>query len=211
MNFVIEPVTNALAEAAASCVREQVFERERGIRVPPLPARDAMLTLIARGESEANPAAVLTVIETTGEDELHRSLGLIFNPGTRVARYTQLAVLKPYRGLHLPSQLVLQAHRQFVAPRRIDFTWLLFDAERANSSPFCRQLGFVASSKTFYTEYGRCRVLTRNEGAARADSSKWRLVPSLASHKCNGHSVEIIDTHQFPEDRCKSGPILQFA
>ena len=163
MNFVIEPVTDVLGEAAASGVREQVFEREHGIRVPSLPARDAMLTLIARGESEANPAAVLTVVETTGDDELHQRLGLIFNMSTRVARYTQLAVLKPYRGLNLPSQLVLQAHQQFVAPRRIDYTWLLFDAERANSSSFCRQLGFVASPETFYTEYGHCRVLTRNE------------------------------------------------
>jgi hypothetical protein len=178
MNFLIEPVTSVLAEAAASYVREQVFEHECGIRVPPLPAREAILTLIARSESDPNPAALLTVLETTGDEELHRELGLIFNKDTRVARYTQCAVLKRYRGQHLASRLVLEAHRQFVAPRRIDYTWLLFGAERANSSSFCRHLGFMASPETFFTEYGRCRVLTRNERSAEAELSNWRLAQS---------------------------------
>ena len=201
MNFVIEPVSSALAQAAASHVREQVFERECGIRVPRLPAREAMLTLIARGESDPNPAAVLTVLETTGDDELHRSLGLIFNADTRVARYTQFAVLKPYRGLHLASQLVLEAYRQFVVPRRIDYTWLLFGADRANSSSFCRQLGFVASPETFYTEYGRCRVLTRNERVAGAHLSQQRSATWVASRNGDGHAAGVIKPPEFPNDR----------
>jgi hypothetical protein len=136
MNVLIEPATGVLAEAAASYVREQVFEHEFGICVPPLPAREAMLTLIAGSESDLNPAAVLTVLETTCDEELHRTLGLIFNKDTRVARYTQCAVLKPYRGQHLASRLILEGHRQFVKPRRIDYTWLPCGAERANSSSF---------------------------------------------------------------------------
>jgi len=158
-----------------------------------------MLTLIARGESDPDPAAVLTVLETTGDDELHRSLGLMFNTKTRVARYTQLAVLKPYRGMHIASQLVLEAYQRFVVPRRVDYTWLLFGAERANSSSFCRQLGFVASPETFYSEYGRCRVLTRNEGVAGAGQQ--RSAPCLASRDGNSHGARILTAPEFPSNR----------
>jgi GNAT superfamily N-acetyltransferase len=191
MNFLIEPVTSVPGKASASYVREQVFERECGIRLPPLPAREAMLTLIARSEWDPDPAAVLTVLETTGDEELHRSLGLIFDKETRVARYTQFAVLKPYRGQHLASRLVLEAHRQFVAPRGIDYSWLLFGARQANSSSFCRQLGFIASPETFFTEYGRCRVLTRNERSAGAELTHWRSAqPAAASPNVNVHLAE---------------------
>jgi hypothetical protein len=203
MNFWIEPVTSVSLQAAASYVREQVFGHECRIRVPPLPAGETVLTLIARSESDANPAAVLTVLETTGDEELHRGLGLIFNKDTRVARYTQLAVLRPYRGQHMASRLVFEAHRQFVAPRRIDYTWLLFGAGRANSSSFCRQLGFAASPETFFTEYGRCRVLTRNEHSTAAELSHWRSLQSAATPNGNGHAPGIIEPQQFSQESAR--------
>ena len=66
MNFVIEPVTDALAAARATYVREEVFGREWRLQVPSLPASPmaGMLTLIARAESQSEPVAVLTVMET---------------------------------------------------------------------------------------------------------------------------------------------------
>lgn len=188
MKFVIEPVTDTLAEAAAMRIREEVFEQERNIRMPSLPAGRDMLTLIARAESQLDPVAVLTVIDTTGDHDLHRSVGLLFHSGVRVARYTQLAVLKPFRGLRLPAQLILEGHAMFIAPRRIDYTWLLFDADSANSSLMCRQLGFTASAETYCTEYGCCRVLTRNERFAAAELRHNSMRRPLTAHASNGQS-----------------------
>jgi hypothetical protein len=192
MKFVIEPVTDTLAAARAAYIREEVFGREWNLRVPPVAARNGceMLTLIARPESQSEPAAVLTVIETTGNQDLHRSLGLMFHERTRIARYMQLAVLKQYRGLNLPVHLVLEARSQFVAPKRIDYTWMLFDAERAQSSSFCRLLGFRASSETFYTEYGCSRVLLRNDALAMAELNGWSTQEPLTGHRTNGHVRE---------------------
>ena len=72
-------------------------------------------------------------------------------------------MLKPYRGLNIPVQLVAEARRQFVLPEGIDYTWLLFNADRARSSSFCSELGFHAGTEAFDTEYGRSRVLLRSE------------------------------------------------
>lgn len=175
--FVIEPVTDSLTAAGAAYVRDEVFGREWKLQTPPLFSHDGggILTLVARPERQSEPVAVVSVVETTGHHALHRRLGLTFHEGARVARYMQLAVLKPYRGLSIPVQLVLEARRQFVAPRRIDSTWLLFDADRARGSSFCRVLGFRASSKIFHTEYGRSRVLVWNERGAFTEPENGRV------------------------------------
>jgi len=123
---------------------------------------------VARDESTQEPVAALTVIETTGDAELHDRLGLSFPAGERAARYTQLAVLKPYRGMNLPIRLILAAQRRFVHPQKIHRTWLLFNAERAEKSSLCNLLGFDVSRNAFLTEYGRSRVLTRDETSPRA-------------------------------------------
>jgi hypothetical protein len=52
--------------------------------------------------------------------------GLRFDPHARVARYTQLVALKPYRGMNMPLRLILEGHRRFVAPGQFDYTWLLW-------------------------------------------------------------------------------------
>jgi hypothetical protein len=167
MIFEIEPVTTSSSAAAAAYVREQVFVREQNLIVPPLATRDASqeLTLIALSGTRPKPVAALTVMETSGDDQLHQRLGLVFPPGTRVARFAQLAVLKPYRGLNIPVKLILEARRLFVGPRNIDYTWLLFDAVRAETSTFCNMLGFRASAEVLATEYGLSRVLLRYDGA----------------------------------------------
>ena len=92
----------------------------------------------------------------------------MFHSGARVARYTQLAVLRSYRGLKIPLMLMLEAHRRFVTPRQFDYTWLLFDAERAGVTFMCKRLGFSVT-EAFDTDYGRSRGLVRDE---RALSSK---------------------------------------
>lgn len=183
--FAIGPVTDPSTAARAAYVREEVFGREWKFQVPLLPAQDGidMLTLIAWREPQSEPAAVVTVVETTGDHALHQYLGLTFRKNARVARYMQLAVLKPYRGLGLPLQLVLEARRQFVEARLIDYTWLLFDADRARTSSFCRLLGFRASSETYHTEYGHSRVLVCNDRTGMAETSDSRAQQRLAARR----------------------------
>jgi hypothetical protein len=179
--IIIEPVTDSYTAAAAAYVREEVFEREWKIRVPRLPrwAVGEMLTLVARVESRSEPVAALTVMETTTDHGLHQRFGLTFPEQTRIARYTQLAVLAPYRGLKIPLQLVIEARRRFVVPEGIDYTWLLFDAEHARASSFCKQLDFRAGAEVFETEYGRSRVLIRNERfvSPKGECTLERLTP----------------------------------
>ncbi len=111
MIFTIEPVTTSSAAAAAAYVREQVFTCEQHITVPPIASHNDAehLTLLASVEASAEPVAALTVIETTSDEDVHRRLKLVFPPGAHVARFAQLAVLKPYRGLNLPGRLIQEA------------------------------------------------------------------------------------------------------
>lgn len=107
----------------------------------------------------------LSVVDTTGDSELHAKYGLSFDRGTRTARLTQLAVLKPYRGLKIPLKLIFEAYRRFVWTRGFDVTWLIFDAATAQSSLYCSILDYEMSSGVFTAEYGKIRVLLRSEGA----------------------------------------------
>jgi hypothetical protein len=170
MNLSIECLP---ASAPAPCqVREQLFGREWRVILPDLSeyATDRQLTLVARDKSNQQPIAALSVVETTSDVKTHGHLELSFFKDERAARYTQLAVLKPYRGLNLPVRLILGAQRRFVEPRQIHYTWLLFGAERARTSSLCTLLGLGASSRSFLTEYGCSRVLMRDETATLARS-----------------------------------------
>lgn len=187
MNISIECVESA-DDRDASQVREQVFGQEWRLTLPRLHDYnpDRQLTLVGRDCSDDEPVAVLTVVETTGDDSLHSRLGLSFDEKQRVARYTQLAVLKPYRGMNLPVQLILEARRKFILPRKIDYTWLLFDANRAKASALCNLLGFSASGPKFLTEYGCSRVLIRNEKSRQAAIGDGQAESLLDEHRQAG-------------------------
>jgi hypothetical protein len=196
MDISIEVV--APSAAAACQVRSQVFGHEWHVTLPDLSQYppERQLTLVAFDRSSHDgakhePVAVVTVLETTGQEELHRRFGLSHFNHERAARYTQLAVLKPYRGLDLPVRLILEAHRSFVGPMEIRFTWMLFDAERAKSSSLCTLLGFRASSRQFLTEYGCSRALTRDERTARARSCD-RLAQSWVDEVGHGSLAKCI-------------------
>jgi len=169
MEIIIEPAIGASEMAAIRRVRRHVFAREMGITLPPITAdHTAAFHLLARHGAGGEVVAALSVVETGGDGELHQRYGLDFPPGARVARYTQLAVLRPFRGLGLPLKLILEAHRRFVAPGLFDYTWLLFDAERAASSDLRRRLAFKPGEQVYVTEYGRSRALTRDEASPLA-------------------------------------------
>jgi hypothetical protein len=169
MEIVIKPATSNEDRDAMFRIRQEVFEREWGIALAQLRAYDEMsaLHLLALLEPGGDPVAVLTVVDTSGDQQLHESYGLSLAPQTRAARYTQLAVLKPYRGMDIPVRMILEAHHRFVVPSRFDYTWLLFDARHAASSSLCQWLAFSASEQAFASEYGFSRSLVRDESAPR--------------------------------------------
>lgn len=180
MSFVIEPVTNGDMARAVDSIREEVFGREHRLNVLVLrryrPADT--VTLLARAESGNEPVATLTAVNTSGDSTLHSQFGLRFPEDARVARYTQMAVLRKYRGMNLPLRLMLEARRRFIIPNGFEYTWFLFDAVRARNSCFAEMLGFRAGSRTFQTEYGSSRVLVRDE----AEPIAGRLDRRLETH-----------------------------
>jgi hypothetical protein len=167
MNIVIEVVQSAAQQASAARVRSEVFEREWGFRIPEVnPLTDSQaLHLLAKINEET--VAALTVIDTTGDDSLHARYCLPFSAKVRAARYTQLAVLKPFRGLNIPLALIAEGHRQFVGPCGYDYTWLLYNAERAETCSLRRLFGFEVSRQVLMTEYGLSKLLVRSEAAPR--------------------------------------------
>jgi hypothetical protein len=173
MEIIIETVRAVEDEAAMRRIRREVFEDELGIALAPpeVSDRDAGAHLLARAWPRRDPVGTLSLIDTSGDEQLHAGHNLGFGPGARAARFTHLAVLRPFRGRSIPLLMMLEAHRLFVAPRRFDHTWLLFDAERAPNSFLSRLLGFTPKAEIFVSEYGRRCPLVRDEhsfDAARA-------------------------------------------
>jgi GNAT superfamily N-acetyltransferase len=166
MEIVIKPAISNEERNAMFRIRQEVFEHEWGIALAQLRAYgETALHLLALVEPDEYPVAVLTVVDTTGDRQLHESYRLGFAPHARAARYTQLAVLKPYRGMDIPVRMIVEAHHRFIVPGRFDYTWLLFDARHATSSSLCQWLAFSASEQAFVSEYGFSRSLIRDEHA----------------------------------------------
>jgi hypothetical protein len=173
MRIITTPVTTPDDIAAMLSVRQEVFENEMGIKLDPVQASDNghVTYLLARVGPDQEPVGCLCVLDTTNNHPLHEELGLKFDPQARVARYTHLAVLKPYRGMNIPLAMMLEAHRSVIVPLQFDYTWLLFDVERAAHSFLSRLLGFKLLPQTFDSEYGRRRPLVRDENAPQAQQT----------------------------------------
>lgn len=168
MDIVIERIANSEDFTAMFEVWKQVFEREMGITLPQDSTRDNVSHWLARLEHGRQAIGTLSVVDTTGEHQLHDSLGLRFDPQAHVARFTQLAVLKHYRGMNIPLAMMLEAHRRLIVPDQFDYTWLLFDVHKATSSFLSRQLGFTLLPQTFVSEYGCRSPLVRDERTPRS-------------------------------------------
>jgi len=168
MDIVIEEITNSEDVAAMFDVWKQVFEREMGITLPQESTSGSISHWLARVKPSREAVGTLSVVDTSDEHQLHDSLRLGFDPQARVARFTHLAVLKPFRGLNIPLAMMLEAHRSVIVPCQFDYTWLLFDAEKAAGSFLARHLGFTLLPHAFVSEYG-CRCpLVRNERTPEA-------------------------------------------
>lgn len=168
MEIIIEQIQSGEDAAAMFEVWREVFEREMGITLPEDSASGNISHWLARLKQSKEVVGTLSVVDTSVHHQLHESLGLRFDPQARVARFTHLAVLKPFRGLNIPLAMMLEAHRRVIVPGRFDYTWLLFDAGKAANSFLSRQLGFTLLPQTFVSEYG-CRCpLVRNERSHEA-------------------------------------------
>jgi hypothetical protein len=168
VEIIIETVTGGADESAMWRIRREVFEREMGISLGRDAAAEAggrMRHLLARVYPGREAVGTLSVVDTSGDDHLHQSHNLGFGPGARAARFTHLAVVRPFRGRNIPVMMMLEAHRRFVTPARYEFTWLLFDAGRAPESFLTRLLGFAPKEGVFVSEYGRRCPLVRDERA----------------------------------------------
>jgi hypothetical protein len=165
MGIIIQTATDREDRQAMLRIRQQVFEREIGVRLPEFNPQDEARTLhlLARATPGGEPCATLSIVDTTDHSRLHESFGLHFGPAARVARYTQLAVSKPYRGINIPIMLMLHAHYRFITPNEFHYTWMLFDANRAASSYIGRLLGFTLGKQVFESEFGSRRALVRDE------------------------------------------------
>jgi hypothetical protein len=171
--MIIEIATSKEDMLSMHRIRQQVFECEMGLALPALnvPGGVAAAHVIARVELTGEPVAALTVMDTTNEADLREQYGLHLHPVARTARYTQLAVSKPYRGMNLPLMLILKAHYHFIAPGEFTHTWLLFDAKRAANSSLCARLGFSASERAFHSQFGLSRILVRDERSAFSEQA----------------------------------------
>jgi hypothetical protein len=163
--MIIEMATSEEDLLSMRRIRRQVFEHEMGLALPALcePEGVVIAHVIARAEAASEPVAALTVVDTTNATDLCERYGLCLHPNARTARYTQLAVAEPYRGMNLPLKLILKAHDHFVAPGGFTHTWLLFDAERAKGSSLCARLGFSAGERVIHSQFGVTRLLVRDE------------------------------------------------
>jgi hypothetical protein len=191
--MIIEMATSEEDLSAMRRIRRQVFEYEMGLALPALSAPEGVAAahVIARAEATGAPVAALTVVDTTNETDLCGRYGLCLHPNARAARYTQLAVVKPYRGMNLPLMLILKAHYHFVVPGGFTHTWLLFDAERAASSSLCARLGFSASEGVFHSQLGVNRLLVRDERSAFCEQAIRRTQQYLAAvAQKNGRSSQ---------------------
>lgn len=171
MDIVIEDVASSEDLAAMLEVWKQVFEYEMGITLASDAATSAPAVshLLARLGRSGQVVGTLGVFDTSSEYQLHESLGLKFDRQSRVARFMHLAVLKTYRGMNIPLAMMLEAHRSVIVPRQFDYTWLLFDVEKATRSFLSQQLGFKPLPQTFISEYG-CRCpLVREEHTPEAE------------------------------------------
>jgi len=166
----IEAVTTGRQRAEMSEIRKQVFTVECGFSCKPAPGsgESGVWHFLARDNGVA--IGTLSIVDTTGDHDLHQRFGLMFGARERVARYAQLAILKSYRGRGIFELLIENAQSTIIRPGGFAVGWLLYPAARARSCRLTQSLGFTAEAPLLATEFGVCNVLMRREpGAPRLD------------------------------------------
>jgi acyl carrier protein len=162
----VETATSNHQWAEMSEIRTQVFTMEHGFSFSPLPApgETGVWHFLARDRHDE--IGTLSVVDTTGDRQVHQRYRLSFEQGDRIARYAQLAILKPYRKRGIFKMLIEIAQNTVVRPHGFAVGWLLYPAAQARSSMLTQGLGFTAEAPLLATEFGSCHVLTRRESSS---------------------------------------------
>jgi GNAT superfamily N-acetyltransferase len=167
MQFTVRPVSTPADQRELTLLHRAIVQGEFG-GSPPAPLlhdpAGSVMHFIARAGGDDGPAVgSLTVVETSHDEVARRAFSLPVPTGVSSAFYTCVAVVPEYRGLGLPVRLLLEARKGFVEPRRIRYTWLLYDAARAESTRLCRIMNYRPLPGVV-NDLGRpCRVLFREE------------------------------------------------
>jgi acyl carrier protein len=170
-NIRIEAATTNQQWAEMLGVRTQVFTIEYRFPFRPLPGpgEPGIWHFLARDNRDA--IGTLSVIDTTGDRDVHQRYRLSFPKNDRVARYAQLAILKPYRKRGIFKMLIETAETTVIRPHGFAVGWLLYPAAHARSSMLTQGLGFTAEAPLLTTEFGRCHALIRRE--SRLPRANW--------------------------------------
>jgi GNAT superfamily N-acetyltransferase len=165
MNIRIEAANTNQQWAEMLGIRAQVFNIEFGYSLRPLPGpgKTGVWHFLARDGHDA--VGTLSVVETTGDRQVHQSYRLSFGQNDRIARYAQLAILRPYRKRGIFEMLIETAQSTVIRPNGFSVAWLLYPASHARSSVLTQLLGFTAEAPLLTTEFGGCRALIRRESS----------------------------------------------
>jgi GNAT superfamily N-acetyltransferase len=170
IQFTVRPVSTPADQRELSSLHRAIVQREFGGPPPAAFLHDpaaSIMHLIARAGGDDGPVVgSLTVVETSHDTLARRAFDLPVPLGASSAFYTCVAVLPEYRGLCVPIRLLLEARRNFVDPRGIQYTWLLYDADRADSTRLCRIMKYRALAGVIHDLGRPCRVLLREEPSA---------------------------------------------
>jgi len=171
-NIQIESVTTNQQWNEMCSVRTQVFSTEYRFAFSPLsaPGETGVWHFLARNNHET--IGTLSVVDTTGDYDVHQRYRLPFDENERAARYSQLAILKPYRSRGIFKMLIDMAQNAVIRPNKFAIGWLLYPATHARSSILIRDLGFTVEAPLLTTEFGSCHVLIRRE--ASLQQLDWR-------------------------------------
>jgi acyl carrier protein len=159
----IESATTSQQWAEILSIRTQVFTVEYGLSIQPLPRPDnaAVWHFLARENHDA--VGALSIVDTTRDRRIHQRYRLSFGNRDRVARYAQLAILKPYRKRGIFEMLIEAAENTVIRANGFTVGWLLYPAANSRSSVLIRQFGFTAHAPLLSTEFGSCHALVRRE------------------------------------------------
>jgi acyl carrier protein len=169
----VEVVNTKQQWAEMSSIRTQVFRTEFGFRFSPLhgPGEMGVWHFLARDDRGA--VGTLSVVDTTGDHRAHRRYRLRFGKNEHVARYAQLALLRPYRKRGIFEMLIETAQRKVIRPHGFAVGWLLYPAVHAHTCMLTQCFGFTAEAPVLITEFGKCHVLVRREsGLPQIDEAK---------------------------------------
>lgn len=172
LRFTIDPATCAADMDDLAALRKIVYGNFAHKAQPPLPLSDdkaGIMHLIARLGGSFAAVAAVTVIDTTYDAFSRATLGLSTPAGASSALYTGMMVAPEYRGLCLPVRLMFEAKRYYIDPRKIRYTWLLYESERVSSTRLCRILNYRILPKIVHAPGRHYRVLMREEAVRRTE------------------------------------------